>query len=157
MIDFFCLVVIYPILHELGHCIFALSCSVEIMGISLYPPSVLCNFKNTDILKIMLVGIGGITFPAVLSIIIFTDKILIWYSNLVIKIISIYELIVSILSIPLYDFDFAKINIDANIILNYSNESGSILLILCSFLAFCLLLSIILSNPVSKMTLYFAK
>lgn len=53
-------VFIYPMLHELGHSVFALCVGSEVLDVTLFPfPSVVCCMDTQKDIAVALVGFGG--------------------------------------------------------------------------------------------------
>ena len=61
-------IIVYPFTHELGHSIAAWVSGAQIYEFHLFPiPNVLCRFDSMNLKSVVLVGFGGMLFPAVLT------------------------------------------------------------------------------------------
>lgn len=61
-------IIVYPFTHELGHSIAAWISGAQIYEFHLFPiPNVLCRFDSMNLKSVILVGFGGMLFPAVLT------------------------------------------------------------------------------------------
>lgn len=92
--------VIYPALHEGGHAVTALIIGAGIKGISLFPrPFVACEVADVSQVGQMFIGLGGIISPFVISMLLKPKNFWLWYTNLLVKSISVYATLLSIVAL----------------------------------------------------------
>ena len=90
-------IIVYPFTHELGHSIAAWISGAQIYEFHLFPiPNVLCRFDSMNLKSVILVGFGGMLFPAVLTGIRSPKIFLLWYLWFVIKGICALSFLVSL-------------------------------------------------------------
>lgn len=93
-------VIIYPLLHEVGHSIVALLVGTRILDFKiLIAPSITCDVSNVDVIGRALIGLGGIFFPYVLSMILKPKCFWGWYASFLLRGISVYSVILSAIAI----------------------------------------------------------
>lgn len=96
-------VIIYPFLHEIGHSIIALLVGARITDFNILPiPFVECEVSAVDITGQTLIGLGGIVFPFMLSMILKPKWFWGWYASLILRGISVYSVILSIIATVLH-------------------------------------------------------
>ena len=96
-------VIIYPFLHEIGHSLIALLVGARIIDFNILPiPFIVCEITTVDVSGQMLIGLGGIVFPFVLSMLLKPKWFWGWYASLILKGISVYSVILSIIAIVLH-------------------------------------------------------
>lgn len=96
-------VIIYPFLHEVGHSLVALLVGARITDFDILPiPFVECEVSNVDVTGQTLIGLGGIVFPFALSMLLKPKWFWGWYASLILKGISVYSVILSIIAIVLH-------------------------------------------------------
>ena len=92
-------VIIYPIMHELGHSLTAVLVGAKVIEINLLPlPNVLCDISNTDNTGIVFIGFSGMVIPFLFSAVIKPKGFWLWYSNFVLRGISALSFVVAIIS-----------------------------------------------------------
>ncbi len=96
-------IIIYPFLHEIGHSLVALLVGARIVDFNILPiPFVKCEASNVDITGQTLIGVAGIVFPFVLSMMLKSKWFWGWYISLILKGISVYSVILSIIATVLH-------------------------------------------------------
>lgn len=121
---------IYPFLHEGGHALIAFLVGADVVGFYLFPlPYVLCNVAEVDSVGQVLIGFGGIIIPFVLSAVIKPKRFWLWYTVLIIKGISLFAVILSLIATILYLNGISWTNEDIVQILEIFPE-GALLFIL---------------------------
>lgn len=102
-VGLFVAVIIYPFLHESGHSLVALLVGARIIDFNILPiPFVVCEVSTIDITEQIFIGLGGIVFPYVLSMLLKPKWFWGWYASLILKGISVYSVILSIIAIVLH-------------------------------------------------------
>ena len=96
-------VIIYPFMHEVGHSLVALLVGSEIADFNLLPmPFVVCEVSTVGETEKALIGLGGIVFPFILSMILKPKRFWCWYVSLILKGISVYCVMLSVIAIVFY-------------------------------------------------------
>lgn len=76
-IGLFTAILLYPTLHEAGHSLLALIVGAKVVDFNLFPiPSIMCDVFGVGNTGIILIGLGGIIIPYVISMIFKTKNIL---------------------------------------------------------------------------------
>lgn len=103
MVGLLTALIIYPFLHEIGHSFVALLVGARITNFKILPiPFVECEVTNIGSAEQMFIGLGGIVFPFVLSMSLKLKWFWGWYANMILKCISIYSVILSIIATVLH-------------------------------------------------------
>lgn len=146
---------LYPFFHELGHIIFAYLICVKIREITFLPlPSVLCEIESQNNTSIILVGIGGLVLPYLISIMVPKKYFWAWYVWLLFSCICIYSLVLSVLSYVFYLCEFTFVCDDIWIIMKYTNNRYDCFVWLFLILIIIRLLQIIKSHPIQRILQY---
>ena len=125
-------IIIYPFLHESEHAIIALIVGAEITDLNLFLlPFVVCEVSKIDNLGQVLIGLGGIFIPFVISMSLKLKPFWMWYVNLLIKGISTYATLLSVIAILLHINGVSWHNKDIIQVLQISQKG--IWLFLCVF------------------------
>lgn len=96
-------IIIYPMLHELGHSVMALMVGATILEIELFPfPYVLCSMDKADTIGQVMTGIGGLFLPLIISQIKVCSNFWLWYTRLILNGISVLAFIISTISTILF-------------------------------------------------------
>lgn len=112
-------VLIYPLLHEIGHALAAVVFGANILDWTLWPaPSTLCDMRGLSMVKQVLIGSGGLLLPIVFSMSIDTRRFWVWYINLVLLGIEILAIIISLIAILRFDLGIPVINEDVTTMLD---------------------------------------
>lgn len=102
-VGLFVAVIIYPFLHETGHTLIALLVGAKITRFNILPiPFVECEISAVDIKGQIFIALGGIVFPYALSMILKPKHFWGWYANFVLKGISVYSVILSVIASVFY-------------------------------------------------------
>ena len=128
-------VIIYPFLHEVGHSLVALLVGAKITDFNLLPmPFIECEVSSVDITGQIFIGLGGMVFPFVVSMIYTPKKFWGWYVSLLLKGISVYSVVLSIMAIVFHINGYSWQNEDVVQVL-YMFPNGKWLLIIALCLA----------------------
>lgn len=143
-------IVIYPVIHELGHSIIAVIVGAEIIEITLLPlPSILCNVRNVSEGGMILISIGGSLFPLLLAII--APKCFWgWYSCFTIRWISLWSFIISEITVVLFCLGISFETEDVMHILKESQQYTWICLVFYLFLIVATSMLIVYSKPINR-------
>ena len=96
-------IIIYPFLHEVGHSLVALLVGARITNFNILPiPFVECEVSSIDVTGQTLIGLGGIVFPFMLSMMVKPKLFWGWYASLILRGISVYSVILSIIATVLH-------------------------------------------------------
>lgn len=117
-------VIIYPLLHEVGHSISAVVFGAEIMNFQIFPiPSVLLEI-NSDISEFdfLLIGLSGMFFPFIISLLLPAKTFLKWYIRITLRLICIISFSIGIASVVMHQKGSILPNDDVSIILQNSSQ-----------------------------------
>lgn len=155
-VGLFTAVVGYPFLHESGHSLAALLTGAEIARFNLFPlPYIVCEVNGISRFDLTVIGLGGMYFPLILSLIYRPKLFLVWYAVFVTKSICVLSFAISIISIVLYYFGVVIENEDIIKVISIWREGTAILVILMIFAIIITIRSIIKQKPLSKILRYF--
>ena len=105
-------IVVYPILHELGHSIVAILFGAEVLEFNIFPyPNVLCNIKSVSSMGIVAISIGGGVFP-ILFAVISPNQFIGWYTCFTIRWVCLFSYLISIVSVILFQLGMPVSNED---------------------------------------------
>ena len=156
IIGLFTAVMIYPVLHEAGHSLTALTVGARIVDFNIFPlPSVMCDVIGVEDVGIAAIGLGGIFLPYTVSFVLNPRSFWGWYSNFIVRCISLLALCISIICIILRANGKYMQKEDVIQVFNVF-ESGSVLL----FAVFAIMLiygviKIITDKPLRRVSAYF--
>ena len=103
LVGLLCTVIIYPLLHELGHSLAAIALGGEIVQLSWLPiPSVLCKMNSPNTSQYVIVGLSGMIFPALLCIFVRSNRFWVWYLMFIMKLTAAWSLVLAGLSVFLF-------------------------------------------------------
>lgn len=128
------ILIIYPVIHELGHIIAAAVCGGEVKEMALFPfPSILCDISNISDTGIVLVGMAGIFIPFIVSETIHFKSFALWYGCLIFRGTVLISMIVSCAVIIMSQCGIANENDDMIKVLMYWDKGELWLLSLVLF------------------------
>lgn len=148
--------IIYPVMHELGHSVIAMLVGARVVEIDILPlPSVLCEVMNIDNTGIVAIGLSGILIPFFISAVINPKWFWIWYVNFIVKGISFIAFIVSAISSACFMLGKPLPNDDITQTLSVWPSGEWICLILSIILTVITLKMLIQDQALTKCTRYF--
>ena len=143
-------IVIYPVIHELGHSIVAIIVGAEVIEFNILPlPSVLCNVKDVGSIGMVLISIGGSVFPLLL-VIISPKRFWSWYSCFTIRWISLWSYIISEMAIISFCFGVPFDKDDITYVLMENRQSTWIYMLFYLLLIMVTSILIAYSRPIKK-------
>lgn len=149
-------VFVYPFSHELGHSIFAFLSGTKVFEFTIFPvPSILCNMSDASVLQYLLIGLGGMVFPLIVSVAFHPKHFVWWYIDFVVKVISIIAFGISIVGIIMYKTNVPIKNEDITTTLLAVPDLWVSLLLLCILAELILILSIIKSQPIKHIEKFY--
>lgn len=149
-------ILIYPLLHEIGHSFFAVLSGIKVLEFEISPiPSVLCNMSDASVLQYILIGLGGMVFPFIVSVAFHPKHFVWWYIDFVVKIISMIAFGISIVGIIMYKTNTPIRNEDITTTLQAAPDLWVSLLLLCILAELVLILSIIKSQPIKHIEKFY--
>lgn len=167
MKDFFCAlkmffcsvfvaIFIYPFLHEMGHSFIATVLGARIVEMKILPvPYTVCEISNTDNISRLLISMGGVVVPFVLSMCLNFKKFWMWFALFALKVISVYTTLFSMISVSLYMWGIMIYDDDITMTLQlFPNGCGLLLLILLVMFLYGVR-KIIKESPVARCFEYF--
>lgn len=133
-VGLFVAVIIYPFLHETGHTLIALLVGAKITRFNILPiPFVECEISAVDIKGQIFIALGGIVFPYALSMILNLKWFWGWYANFILKGISVYSVILSVIASGFYMKGITWQNEDIVKILQlFPNCKYALLIVFCT-------------------------
>jgi len=100
IVALFVAIIVYPSLHELGHLMVAILVGTRVVEMQMFPiPNILCENVSISCFDNILIGFGGISLPAIVSISISSNKFWMWYANFILKVICLLSFVISGLAI----------------------------------------------------------
>lgn len=117
-------VIIYPFFHEMGHSVLAMIFGAKIMDFQIVPiPSVLLKVDiGISELSFLLIGLSGMLFPYLISIMLPTKIFWQWYVRITLRFICLLSFLLSIVSIIMHQKGSPMQNDDITIILKNSPQ-----------------------------------
>ena len=150
--------IIYPLLHEVGHSLVALLVGARITEFNILPiPFVECEISNVDIIGQTLSGLGGIVFPFIMSMLLKPKWFWSWYASLILRCISVYSVILSIIATVLHINGNSWQNEDIVQVLHLFPNGTWLLLIVLSIMGTYGLMRILKEKVLSRCLDYFNK
>lgn len=120
----FSAIAVYPVLHELGHAAVACIFGAKVCKITFFPqPSVLCNTANVSNGKCALIGLGGLIFPAAVTVLKTPKNFCLWYVKLNLTVICFISFVIAEAELVLFVVNRKSLNSDITKILEYTPES----------------------------------
>lgn len=148
--------VVYPLLHEAGHSIVALTIGAKVREFSLFPlPYVVCQLSSGDKVSEVFIGLGGILMPYLLSMQFRAKSFWLWYANLLIKSISVYASLLSATAIILRNFGVSWQDDDVIQVLSAFPNGDRLLLLMLITMSIYGIANIISDKPLQKCVSYF--
>lgn len=156
IVGLFTAIVIYPMLHEMGHAITTMLFSGQVMSIQLFPiPQTVCNIKNLNILQQGIVGLSGMITPFALSFLISNKRFVSWLISFVIKGISFLAFFLSYISLLCFDEGIVWEREDIIRVLGLWENKNAILLLLSLILICLSAISLYYQHPIRILSNYF--
>lgn len=147
---------LYPIIHELGHVLTAILLKVKIIELRIFPSAyIICELDGQNERDCAIIAMGGLFFPFVILAFNKCQSFLCWYIITLIKLFYVISLMISNISIVIFYSTNLMIDYDIEPILIYFKEYSAVLLVVMCFMAIVMTLSIIKSKPKSKIEKYF--
>lgn len=156
VVDLLVAVIIYPVLHELGHSLNAIIVGAKVIEFNMFPlPCVLCDVIDVSIPGRINIGIGGVSMPIFISCLGNVKNFWVWYTSVVVKFISVLALVISAYASLNFRFGAKIINEDATQILEMWPDGRFALLIVCLVAVGYIIISVIKHKPVKRCYEYF--
>lgn len=144
-------IVVYPILHELGHSIVAILFGAEVLEFNIFPyPNVLCNIKSVSSTGIIAISIAGCAFP-ILFAVKSPSKFIGWYTCFTIRWVCVLSYLISIVSVILFQLGMPVQNEDITHALIEKPQYVFAYLIFYLILMIVSVLLIVKSNPMEHL------
>ena len=143
--------VVYPILHELGHSIVAILFGAEVLEFNIFPyPNILCNIKSVNSMGIVTISIGGGVFP-ILFVVRSPKQFIGWYTCFTIRWICVLSYLISIVSVISFQLGMPVQNEDITHALIEKPQYAFAYLMFYLILMFVSVLLIVKSNPMKHL------
>lgn len=150
VIALFVCIVVYPIVHELGHVIIAKLLGIEVVGVSIFPYSILCSSKELSDSKEIAIALGGLALPIVICLFEITEKFFSWYMLFIFHAVTELSILIEIIIIYLNRKGIVYKNDDMTIILEINNKIGLYLMIILTFIFIVLFRKLVKKCPCEK-------
>ena len=158
IVDLFVAVMIYPFLHEAGHSLVAFLVGASVIEFNLLPlPYVVCEVSEVGDIGKALIGLGGIVIPFIMSMSFKPKRFWLWYANLLIKGISTYAILLSIIAVIFYINGINWQNEDIVQVLNIFPDGRWIFLVVLCIMATYGLMRLLKEKMISRCIIYFDK
>ena len=123
-------ILIYPVLHELGHIIAAVLVGAEVREVVILPlPSVLCQIDTTSPISMIMVGVSGMLLPYLITLNKAPKGFWMWYVWLVLKGICILSFVIAGIAVFQYQSGTPMVNEDMTQVMKYAPEYAIIFLL----------------------------
>lgn len=144
-------IIIYPLFHELGHMAVILFAGEKIVEWQLLPtPYVQCHFISASKIQIVMVGMGGMLLPVMLTSFRPPKRFWIWYTWVLMKGICVLSFVLSIMAIIMYQIKSPMMNEDMTQILYRVPECAGICCVVFLVLIYKEVSQIIRSKPLQR-------
>lgn len=148
-------IIVYPLLHESGHSLFAIVLGAEVIEYKLWPlPYVLCNMKDLSSTSQIIVGAGGVLLPILFSACISQRIFWIWYCNMILIGIEALSVLMSLAAIIFFDIGCPITNEDMTTMLRIDPSAKTVLFALTLCLLCWLIRMIIKNKPLARLKEY---
>ena len=105
LIGLFTAIILYPLLHEAGHSIMAILVGAKVTELNLLPiPNIVCEVSEVERVGVVLIGLGGMFIPAIISMAIQSQIFVIWYTNMMMRGICLLSFVISFIMAVLNEF-----------------------------------------------------
>ncbi len=149
-------IIIYPTLHEGGHLLAAFTVGAKVVDVGLFPTSyVMCETLSINRLGFAAIGLGGISLPYLLSVLLKPKVFWVWYINFILRCISILAILISYVNVFLWSKGMPLQNEDVAQVLKKSESFAIPLLIIFSVMLACGVMQIVFDRPARKICAYF--
>lgn len=149
-------ILLYPLLHELGHVVASLVLGAEISNLKLFPlPSVMCKLNTSNVLYVVFVCFNGMLLPYMVSIIPPEKHFWNWYIWFVISGICLLSFVISIISIVSYRIGRPMANEDITQALIYAPQYHVLYIVVLVVLSLLRIVQIVHTHPIQRCLKHF--
>ena len=142
----------YPFLHELGHVVASVLTGADILEMNIFPISnVLCDVSNVGDNGCVIIGFGGLVFPALCSLFIPQKWFVCWYTRALLQGMCALATTISIVSLI---FEINHQDDMIQVLRFWEYGKGLLLFVLFCYL-FGLILIIAMDGPHKRIYKYF--
>lgn len=157
-VGLFAAIILYPFLHESGHSIIAVFVGAEIVEFNLLPlPYIVCEISEVGNIGKAFIGLGGIVIPFIVSMSFKPRRFWSWYANLLVKGISTYAIILSVIAIIFHTNGANWQNEDILQVLNIFPDGRWFFFVVLCIMATYGLMRLMKEKLVSRCIIYFDK
>lgn len=143
---------VYPFLHELGHVIASWCVGADVQRVTLFPvPSVLCAVGDVADWCVVMIGVGGMIFPAIIALLIPQKRFAFWFGRMLLQGISAMAFAVSIFSIVMHKNPQDDM---VQALAYWQYGTGILVFALCAILVL-IIFTIIRERPVRRLCAFF--
>lgn len=149
-------IVIYPLLHEMGHIAVALLTGADIVEIGVLPtPFIACEISTTDYVAQVLIGLSGNMLSFVIPMFLCPKNFWLWYIVFVTRTISIFAVFLSLVSAIIGIDGIACETEDIVKVLQIFPNGKWLLVIMFSVMMMYGIIKIVKERPILKCEKYF--
>lgn len=144
--------VVYPLLHEVGHCLAALLVGGKVHAWQLLPlPSVTCEMTGVDSLGLMLVGLGGILLPLLFTWLIYLKRPCLRLLGVYLNGICFLSFAISLYACVQFRVGTAPVNEDITKVLMLYPEKTDVLMAALAVLMATVMVQVVLARPIAHL------
>lgn len=148
--------ILYPLLHEAGHWAATLLLGGEILEFHLLPrPNVLCELGKIGGAKHALIGLCGMALPFAAALVLHPKRFTAWYVLLLLRGISAFALVLSLISLIGRDCGITIMNDDVLTVLRFRPQGGQACAILLTAWLIMAVYGIFRQRSIKKFYMYF--
>ena len=148
--------VLYPFLHKAGHWAATLLLGGEILEFHLLPrPNVLCDVAKIGGAKCALIGLCGMALPFAAALVLHPKRFTAWYVLLLLRGISAFALVLSLISLIGRNYGVAMLNDDILTVLRFRPRGAPACAILLTAWLIMAVYGIFRQRPIEKFYTYF--
>lgn len=135
-IGLFTAVILYPLLHESGHSLFAVVLGCKVTEFNLLPlPSIVCNASGLESRAIAFIGLGGLLFPLIFTALVNVKNFWVWLIGIYISFITFLSYLISLYSCITYAYGTPILNEDVTQIIDiYPNAFSGLIILLITLM-----------------------
>lgn len=149
-------VIVYPFLHEGGHSLAAVIVGAKVEEFNLYPlPNVLCNVQSVGTVGLVVIGIGGMLFPFLLTSIIQPKRFWSWFICFTTRGICLLSFAIALFAVAVFQTDLKVVNEDITQVMQIApNYRALYVVMLLGLIAWDILL-VVKSHPIRRCMEFF--
>lgn len=149
IIGLFTAILIYPLLHEIGHSVAAILVGGSVCEIKLLPlPYMTCDVSGIGSTGMTVIGISGMLFPLLLTWLIYMKNFWIWLIGLYMNFICFLSFSISLYGCITYIIGKPLVNEDITKIIELCPDKTWVWIAVFSALIVCIIVQVIITKPI---------